>query len=145
MAVKGTELNLCLGLFKTRFCASLPPLFLTVHNMYLTNIRVDNSLLQNFIPFLGPDSPNTCYSPCLHRPCYPVSLNFRRSLTTICYLFLLTILQTHPLPGRTLWIKDEGFSLFFCNMFQVVALTDRKMKSGMFMLNNLHAEEKRIR
>ena len=103
-----------------------------------------NSLLQNVILFLGPDSPNTCSSPCLHRPCYPVTLNIRRSLTSICYLFLLTILQTHPLPGRTL-DKGQGSSLFFCNMFQLVALTDRKMKSGMFMWNNLHAEGKRSR
>ena len=33
----------------------------------------------------------------------------------------------HPMDKR------QCISLFFCNMFQVVALTDRKMKSGMFM------------
>ena len=145
MAVKGTELNLCLGLFKTRFCASLPPLFLTVHNMYITNIRVDNSLLQNFIPFLGPDSPNTCYSPCLHRPFCPVSLNFRRSFyNNLLLVFTDNLANTSP-PGAHPMDKRQGFSLFFCNMFQVVALTDRKMKSGMFMWNNLHAEGKRSR
>ena len=42
----------------------------------------------------------------------------------------------HPMDKR------QGFSLFFCNMVQVIALTDRKMKSGMFMWNNLHAEGK---
>ena len=97
------------------------------------HIHVHNSLLQNFILFLGPDSPNTCSLPSLHRPCYPVCLNFRRSLTTICCLVLLTILQTHPLPGLTLWIKDKVFPFSFPNMFQAVALTERKMKSGTFM------------
>ena len=33
----------------------------------------------------------------------------------------------HPMDKR------QGISLFFCYMFQVVALTDRKMKSGVFM------------
>ena len=41
--------------------------------------------------------------------------------------------------------KRQGISLFFCNMFQLVAVTDRKLKRGMFMCNNLHAEGKRSR
>ena len=46
--------------------------------------------------------------------------------------FTVNLANTSP-SGAHPMDKRQRISLFFCNMVQVVALTDRKMKSGMFM------------